>query len=179
VPLPSHAVDAISTLVAKYIERNRFKYLEPSASLAPERLVRFSPFFPAEVLALARFSPARPRLLNPAFYSRLRTLGIRRLPDLANVAAITFIDVIVHQAPLDDTLIFHELVHVEQYRQLGLRDFARSYVDGFLNGRSYENIPLERQAYDLDARFSAGSRPFAVEDEVRSAIARGDFGPVR
>jgi len=45
-----------------------------------------------------------------------------------------------------DGLLFHELVHVEQHRQLGIPRFADLYVRGFLSGGSYEAIPLEVNA---------------------------------
>jgi hypothetical protein len=47
-------------------------------------------------------------------------------------------------------LLFHELVHVEQYRQLGIPRFSELCVRGFLNGGSYEAIPLEVSAYTLE-----------------------------
>jgi hypothetical protein len=51
--------------------------------------------------------------------------------------------------------------------RLGLSGFAAQYVKGFLNGGSYEAIPLEMNAYELDARFAAETaKCFSVEDEV-------------
>jgi hypothetical protein len=43
-------------------------------------------------------------------------------------------------------------VHAVQYWQLGLQGFAEHYVRGFLSGGSYEEIPLEKQAYELEGR---------------------------
>jgi hypothetical protein len=39
-----------------------------------------------------------------------------------------------------------EPVQVEQYRQLGIPRFSELYVRGFLNGGSYDAIPLEVSA---------------------------------
>ena len=64
------------------------------------------------------------------------------------MAAITFCDVVVSHEPFSDGLLFHELVHVEQYRQLGVPRFSELYV-GFLNGGGYEEISLEVNAYTL------------------------------
>src|ERR1039457_2000817 len=44
-------------------------------------------------------------------------------------------------------LLFHELVHVEQYRQLRIPRCSELYVDGFLTGVGYDGIPLEVHAY--------------------------------
>ena len=83
------------------------------------------------------------RVANPAFYPMLTNLGFNNLPDQSAMAAITFSDVVVSHGPFTAGLLFHELVHVEQYRQLGVQRFAEFYVRGFLNGGSYEAIPLE------------------------------------
>jgi hypothetical protein len=176
VVLPPQVIEIVSGLVAGYIESNRRKYMRLAVPLPTGKQTLLSPFFPADVLSDTRSVAARPRLLNPSFYSQLRALGIKRLPEIANVAAITFIDVIVHQAPLTNDLLFHELVHIIQYRKLGLEEFARLYVKGFLVGGSYAAIPLERQAYALEARFTAAPHlPFSVEDEVSRAIQDGSF----
>ena len=65
------------------------------------------------------------------------------------MAAVTFQDVVVSHEPFSDGLLFHEFVHVEQYRQLGRARFAELYVRGFLAGRGYPGIPLEINAYAL------------------------------
>jgi hypothetical protein len=114
------------------------------------------------------------QVANPEFYPMLRTLGFRNLPDQAKMAAITFADVVVSQEPFSDGLLFHELVHVEQYRQLGIPRFSDLYVRGFLNGGSYEAIPLEVNAYTLGGRFEQNqARQFSVADEVRKWAAEG------
>ena len=88
-------------------------------------------------------------------------------PGSSSVAAITFDNVVATRVPLDSALLFHELVHVVQYRLLdGIGPFARSYVQGFVSTGSYEEIPLERCAYHLESRFERGEAPFNVEAEV-------------
>jgi hypothetical protein len=77
---------------------------------------------------------------------------------------------------LSDGLRFHELVHVEQYRQLGVRRFAELYVRGFLDGGGYEGIPVEINAYELGGRFEANpARKFSVQEEVANWVKAGRF----
>lgn len=91
-------------------------------------------------------------------------------------AAITFRNVIVFVQPMDLRTLFHEMVHAEQYRQMGVREFARKYVSGFLRIGAYESIPLEQHAYELDARFAASpGLPFSVNDEVKRWIEEGRY----
>jgi hypothetical protein len=88
----------------------------------------------------------------------------------------TFSDVVVSHEPFSDGLLFHELVHVEQYRQLGVVRFSELYVCGFLNGGSYEAIPLEANAYTLGGRFEQDpARHFSVTDEVRGWLGEDRF----
>ena len=89
---------------------------------------------------------------------------------------MTFSDVAVSHQPLSDSLLFHEFVHVEQYRQLGISRFAELYVRGFLGGGGYDGIRLELNAYSLGARSeSAPGSPFSAESEVGSWIKQGKF----
>jgi hypothetical protein len=63
---------------------------------------------------------------------------------------------------------------VEQYRQLAIPHFSELYVRGFLNGGSYEAIPLEVNAYSLEDRFRRDpQRRFSVEQEVANWAAEG------
>ena len=65
-------------------------------------------------------------------------------------------------------MLFHELVHVVQYAQMGVKEFAARYVNGFIQGGSYEEIPLEKNAYTLEGQVQPNEKqPFSVDDEVR------------
>jgi hypothetical protein len=92
------------------------------------------------------------------------------------MAAITFVDTVVFHEPFANRVLFHELVHVVQYEKLELMEFAAKYVRGFLNGGSYEAIPLERNAYELDGRFAAEvTKIFSAAGEVQAWIDAGRF----
>ena len=83
---------------------------------------------------------------NPRCISALRDFF--RHVKMSSIGAVTLVDVVAYPDELDHKISFPELVHVVQYRVLGLKRFARLYVIGFLKGGSYEQIPLERQAYN-------------------------------
>ena len=69
-------------------------------------------------------------------------------------------------------LLFHELVHVVQFHLLGIEAFVSRYAGGWMkNGFRYREIPLERDAYELEARFARNpSDRFSVEAEVRRLL---------
>jgi hypothetical protein len=127
-------------------------------------LAPMSAFFPPAVLAETRIIQAR--MPEPILYPLARILGIKGLLGMSSIGAITLMDVVAYPDELDCSTLFHELVHVVQYRVLGLKRFAHLYVKGFLEGGGYEGIPLERQAYQLGTRFDRWSIVFSVEQEV-------------
>jgi len=117
------------------------------------------------------------RVNNPPFYSQLVEMEFApALPDFSLMATITFVDTVVSHAPFTNRVLFHELVHVVQYEKLGLMEFVARYVRGFLNGGSYEAIPLQRNACALDGRFAAEpTKPFSAADEVQAWVDAGRF----
>jgi hypothetical protein len=166
-----------SGLVSRYIIAQHDEYLEWCAPLSPEQRAAMNGFFSAHLLDGVRVSHLYGfRVANPAFYPLLAGMGFANLPDFSQMTAITFSDVVVSHVPFTNELLFHELVHVEQYRQLGTPQFSNLYVLGFLTGGGYEGIPLERNAYALGARFEANPRQrFSVADEVSEWVRNGRF----
>jgi hypothetical protein len=165
----------VSELVAGYISAQRLKYAPRAVALSAQQRAMVAAFFSPELLGNTRLLVLRDeRVANPDFYPMLRNLGFDNLPDQSTMAAITFCDVVVSHEPFTDGLLFHELVHVEQYRQTGIPRFAELYVRGFLSGGSYEAIPLEVNAYSLEDRFRGDPRRgFSVQQEVAKWAGEG------
>jgi hypothetical protein len=116
------------------------------------------------------------QVANPDFYPALRSIGFINLPDQSTMAAITFSDTVVAHEAFTEELLFHELVHVEQFRQLGIAKFAELYVRGFLSGGGYDGIPLERNAYLLGHQFETDtSSCFSVAEAVSAWIGEDRF----
>lgn len=61
-----------------------------------------------------------------------------------------------------ESLHFHELVHVIQWRLLGPEGFLALYADG-LERFGYRNSPLEVMAYELQDKFEREQEPIHVE----------------
>lgn len=159
------ALPLITWLTARYIAHHRARLAPGSEPIKSDLQTQLREFFPSAILEDAR--TVRAALPDPMFYPLVRILGIRGLLEMSSIGAITLIDVIAYPDELDRSTLFHELVHVVQYRVLGLRRFAELYVKGFLGGGGYEGIPLERQAYDLEERFSRNPKNlFSVEQDV-------------
>jgi hypothetical protein len=167
--LPPAMVSQLATMVEDYITSSRKKFAPQAVPLTEAQRSAMQPFFPAEAMDNVRLCVLHgARVPNPSMYSMAKMMGIRNLPDFADMAAITFVDVVVSHQEFTDALLFHELVHVVQYAQMGAKEFAARYVNGFIEGGSHEEISLEKNAYALEGRFRQNEKqPFSVDDEVR------------
>jgi len=178
VSLLTSFLPSIAPKVQGWIEEQRAKHIGGACVLTDAEHERLAGYFPDAALVAARLKTVR-RIENPPFLEGLLKQAaffeIRVQFDFNGVSGITFVDCILvkEKAPSAD-LLFHEMVHVEQYRQLGTEGFVQAYVRGMVDGGLvYERIPLEAIASEMTARFAAGEK-FNVADELAAWLrARG------
>jgi hypothetical protein len=116
---------------------------------------------------------------NPGFYAELAAKGIPIPLDFAQMDGITFVDTVVIARQNVNannsswhSLLFHEAIHVCQYRRFGLPAFIKQYVEGWAqNGFVYRAIPFEAQAYELQAAYETAAQPFSAEQAVLQSYA--------
>ena len=173
--IPPGMIGQVAVMVSDYISSSRKKYGANAMPLTPEQRAAMLPFFPADILDQTRLLVLKgQRIQDPGFYTMARMMGFKDLPSFSDVAAVTFVDVIVSHEEFTDALLFHELVHVVQYAQLGVKEFGARYVSGFITGGGYEGIPLEKNAYELEQRYEANkAHAFLVADEVNQWVEAG------
>jgi len=175
--LSDDLIARVSGLIADYITTQRNTYIHRAIPLTTYQTAAMAGFFTPQLLDETRLLVLNDeRVANPDFYSMLRQIGFNDLPDQSAMAAITFADCVVSHRPFTEGLLFHELVHVEQFHQLGVPRFADLYLRGFLNRGSYFEIPLERFAYALGEQYENNpARHFSVADEVARWVSEGRF----
>ena len=111
---------------------------------------------------------------NPTFYPELMKQGITIPLDFSCADGIALIDcILLRRRPRDSstlqiTTIFHEMIHVVQIEILGLEKMAELYLSGLLR-EGYLNIPFERQAYRLSAKFNR-RESFLVRETVEQEL---------
>ncbi len=175
--LTPQQIAQVSGLVARFIRTQGDAFFCQAVPLSAAQHAAMNRFFAPRLLDAVRVVVLNGiRVQNPPFYPMLVAMGFTNLPDFSQMAAITFYDVAVSHERFGEGLLFHELVHVEQYRQLGVPCFAELYVRGFLAGGSYDSIPMEANAYIIGGRYEGNpAQHFSVADEVRRWIAEGWF----
>lgn len=161
-----------------WVRDQRARHRQEARALHPHTQSALAPFCGAELLRAARFRSV-PVIENPDFYDALIAAGQPLPMAFTTARGITFDDTVLLSAQdaiaqgAPSGLLFHELVHVVQYRLLGIGGFIHGYVTGWAAaGFVYEAIPLEREAFDLEQRFEREpQRHFSVRTLVSRRLA--------
>jgi hypothetical protein len=170
------AMEAAALIGIAWISARRRRYRRQGAKLTTDEHRAFAPYFDPGFLEAIRV--CRVPRIEPGLPPRLiRALRLPASVDISFASGMAFVDAVAvneegmqRENPL--SLLFHELVHCVQYRELGTYRFLRKYLNGWaLVGFDYFSIPLEEQAYELQDRFEAGD-VFRAAQEVHAGLMR-------
>jgi hypothetical protein len=169
-------LDAISR-VSSYLREQRESYFHSAVPLSTHQKVLMSPYFsPAQLDQVRIVELDGARVPNPPFYAEAVDLGFLNLPQVAHMASLTFLDVIVFNEKFTERSLFHALVHAVQFQVLGLERYANLFVRSFVNTKFHFSVPLEAHAFSLESRFGGESADrFSVEDQVRLWVRHGRY----
>jgi len=180
------SVSNLNSLVPYFIEHGerwvaaqRDRHRPSGRPLSEKEWKSLAPFFRADTIEMVVVREVA-KIENPDFYGTLAASGQTIPLDFTQMTGITFIDTVVVAKQMLRPgweqwlyLLFHECVHVCQYRHLGLPSFIAQYVKGWAaNGFSYHAIPLEAQAYALQDRYQKGGDLFSVEQVVEAELGK-------
>lgn len=170
---------ALVVEASSWLKQQRSEFLPSGAPLSTIQKEELSPFFTTEVLDAVRIvnlAQTGKTIPYPPFYERVRAGGQRLVPDSAHMAAIPFIDVAVFNKDPTLRTIFHTLVHVTQFAVVGLEKAMECYFRVLNESGLWMVVPLEEQAYRMDARYTRDPTDvFSVEEEVRDWLRRGRY----
>jgi hypothetical protein len=131
----------------------RSKYVDAAQPVATLGFPRLAEYFSRDVLQATRVVTVTTRLPLPP----IQDLG-QEFVELSQMAlsGVTYDDLVfVHQSLRTERIHFHELVHVVQWRTLGVDRFLLTYGAGMMQ-HGYAHSPLEAIAYDLQSQFDRG-----------------------
>lgn len=169
-----------------YIRWARHRYRRHAQPLTPDEVRLYAPYFPAELLAMVRVArvdcivlplSGAGRTIARAFQWILRPIARYinwDVPIAGGLRGIALWDtVVLEKSTQTPGILFHELVHIAQFRIFGYRRFLRAYLKSWAaTGGNYHAITLERQAYDLQANFENPTHaPFRVVQAIRPGAA--------
>jgi hypothetical protein len=163
--------------VVNYFQQERALYLRAGEPLAENWKTAVHSYFPETLLDTVKTVTLEgARIPPPPFYVEAMALSAGNFPDFVHLASVTYMDIIVFNGAIALRTLFHGLVHAQQMASLGPEQYVEFYVRGFLKTRSWIMIPLEAQAFNLEARFMM-TRPelFFVEEEVKLWADQGRY----
>ena len=138
----------------------------PVAGLPFERLGQY---FPASLLR-----DTRTTTVSAVPFPPVSAYGLPEFEAMANMpmAGITFRDMyFVHESYALESIHFHELVHVIQWRVLGFGEFLLTYGAGVVQ-YGYAESPLEAMAFKFQTEFERGTEMAGVSDLVATGALR-------
>jgi hypothetical protein len=162
-------VPALARKTRAWMESQRAEYFPRFWPLTATEHTALASYFAEECLSAAPLAKVE-RIPSPPFLGavlrQLEFIGERVHFNFSGASGITFQECILIAVPeVGPDLLFHELVHVEQYRLLGVQAFARAYVQGVVDsGFVYDKIPLEAVALEMSNRCKAGERFVGSEE---------------
>jgi len=148
-------------LIVGWIKKTLVEHAAAARPVASFGFNRLPDYYVAQLLASSKAVVVSRVPMPP-----LSAMGLDRFRDFEqmNAGGMTFFDTYFVRADhaRDESLHFHELVHVIQWRLLGLERFLACYADG-LERFGYRRSPLEVMAFRLQGRFQREAQPFSVD----------------
>jgi hypothetical protein len=157
--------------VIAWIERTLARHAAHARPVASLGFPRLNGYYSAALLTSAHVIPVANVPAPP-----LSSMGLTGFDEFEflEAAGITYFSsfFVRHDSQHDESLHFHELVHVVQWQHLGPERFILAYALGHLVSGGYTTNPLEKMAYGLQARFDHREPPFDAECLIRSELDR-------
>jgi hypothetical protein len=152
---------AVYPLIAGWIQKTVAEHASAARPVASLGFGRLPDYYEAPLLASSKAV-----IVSRVPVPPLSAMGLARFSDFErmDMAGITYLDTYFVRADSAhiESLHFHELVHVIQWRFLGAEKFLAFYANG-LERFGYRNSPLERMAYDFQSRFEREKESFCVQ----------------
>ena len=154
-------------LITRWIAATLSDHSTAARPVASLGFTRLPGYFSSRTLASAKVVVvARPPQLP------LSQMGLSQFAafEQTQPAGITYLDTffVRREYAASESLHFHEMIHVVQWKLLGAERFVAAYADG-LDRFGYRDSPLEVMAYDAEDRFVSGDK-FDAETLVSDAL---------
>lgn len=157
--------------VREWTDRTLAAHSGQARPVAELGFTRLGSYFSPALLTSARAIPVATVPRPP-----LASMGLAGFDEFENLDAdgITYLNsfFVRHGHERDESLHFHELVHVVQWQHLGPDQFIMAYALGHSLCGGYDTNPLEVMAYVMQTCFDQQVRGFDVAAIVRVELDR-------
>ena len=142
-------------IVRKWIENTLEEHGANATPVISLSFPQLNTVLPLDLLARAKVVVVNGTVPFPP----LSRMGLPEFSQMENMqmVGITYKDTFfVSHLHKTESLHFHELVHIVQWERLGVDNFLLAYGVGLIQF-GYQDSPLEKMAYSLQARFDTGT----------------------
>ena len=155
--------------VMAWIQQTLVTHKTFSRSVTAKKFTRLPPYFSKTQVEVAKFV-----IVDRVPIPPLSSIGLSRFNEFerGDYDGVTYIDTyfLKRARANDESLHFHEMIHIVQWRLLGAKLFLAMYAGG-LAKFGYRNGPLERIAYDAQELFVRSARVFDAEEFVAEKLS--------
>lgn len=155
-------------LVKEWINMTLAVHAPYARSMLDYNFQEIPKYFSQETLASAKVVVVEKVPMPP-----LSQMGLSQLGDFekGNYSGVAYLDTyfLVPQEAHNESIHFHELCHIAQWKYLGLDKFLIAYAVGLLR-HGYRNSPLEVMAYEYQQMFGRGMVPFDIEEQIKNKL---------
>ena len=159
---------AIYPQVSEWIRQTLFSHAVKAQTVDSVGFKRLPFYFSPELLNTTKFVVVDSVPVPP-----LSAMGLWQFADFerGDWDGITYMDTFFVRPSCAsyESIYFHELIHVLQWRLLGPERFLAAYADG-LETLGYEKSPLEVMAYNAANMFVAATQPFDARKLVEEQL---------
>jgi hypothetical protein len=154
--------------VMDWIHRTLSAHASRVRPVASATFKRLPLYFSQAQLATAKYVIVDQIPLPP-----LSSMGLTRFREFERgaVDGITYLDryFLTRARAGDESLHFHEMIHIVQWRLLGAEFFVAMYASG-LEKFGYRESPLEKMAYEAERQFERSDQVFDAEQFVAQRL---------
>ena len=151
--------------VSEWIRQTLLSHAVKARTVDSVGFRRLPLYFSPSLLSTTKFV-----VVNQVPMPPLSAMGLKQFADFerGDWDGVTYLDTffVRPSRASDESIYFHELIHVLQWRLLGPERFLAAYADG-LETLGYHKSPLEVMAYDAENTFVTVTQPF----DARKLIA--------
>ncbi len=152
-------------LISEWIKKTLSDHMIRVQPVISAKFSRLLLYFSRDLLTSTKFVVVDQVPVPP-----LSSMGLPQFADfeLGEYDGITYLDTffVRRECVSHERLYFHELIHVVQWRLLGMERFIAEYAAG-LSTFGYRNSPLEVMAYEAEESFAMQSLVFNAENFVK------------
>jgi len=149
--------------ITKWIEDLLLQHQNDAVKVSRLGFQKLTKYFPSGLL-----EETKTVKISKIPFPPVEQIGISELSEMAKmqIDGITYKNTFFIRDNQPEDIFFHELIHIVQWKTLGVNNFLLAYGAGILQF-GYRNSPLEQMAYNLQESFMENRVPLNLIEQIQ------------